>query len=86
MAYLVDWDICDLLTPERLAVDKAAFAASRALLVDDHTARIARCGRLHDASSLWLQCLLRITVNKSVEEGNESVERNIRGAGERFRQ
>ena len=81
-AYLINRDICNFLPPECLAVDICPLCTPSALVVDDHSTRICSSSRLHDTSSLGLQCLFGISVDESIKERDEGVERDVGRAGE----
>jgi hypothetical protein len=80
--HLIHWHLLNLLPPKLLGVDKAFLARPRPLVHDDHTRLVRRRRGLHDGSALWLERLLGVPVHKTIEEGNEGVEGDIRGASE----
>lgn len=83
--HLVHRDILNLLPPELFRVD-ITFLTSPRSLVRDHCSRsVVHSRRLHDTRSLRLERLLRVTVDESVEERDQTVKRNVRGTGHLFR-
>ena len=81
-AYLINGNVCDLFPPECFTIDICPLCTPGALVVDDHSTRISSSSRLHDTSSLGLQCLFGISVDESIKERDEGVERDVGRAGE----